>query len=119
MKDQFVTYEIAKHLKELGFNEPCFAGYCLDKTFAEPDNELNCFRNRNRSGEEISAPLWQQVIDWLREKHGYLIYVRPTKNPKGFNGIVDNPNTYESENCIEFTWETARESAITKALELI
>ena len=32
MKDQFVTYEIALKLKELGFDEECFA-YYLDKKF--------------------------------------------------------------------------------------
>ena len=27
MKNEFVTYEIALELKELGFDEPCFKAY--------------------------------------------------------------------------------------------
>lgn len=30
MKDQFVTYEIARRLKELGFNGPCIGAYDED-----------------------------------------------------------------------------------------
>lgn len=29
MEKEFVTYEIAVKLKELGFNEPCFANYSV------------------------------------------------------------------------------------------
>lgn len=70
MKKQFVTYEIAKKLKELGFNEPCFAYFFADT------NELyeSTVRMYNfNKGLETYAPLWQQAIDWLREEH--LLYL--------------------------------------------
>src|SRR4029078_13290517 len=78
MKNLFVPYPIASALKDKGFDEPCLGGYLLNGEFAEPDNELNCFRNRNRSGGEISAPLYQQVVDWLRDEHGMRIKIEPT-----------------------------------------
>jgi hypothetical protein len=81
MKDQFVTYEIAKRLKELGFNEACMAYYqyvyypTKDRTSlrycpTQPDCYLNDTDDGSRmNGEDCTAPLWQQAIDWLRKKH--------------------------------------------------
>jgi hypothetical protein len=64
MKEQFVTYEIALALKELGFySEDCF-GY-----FSSIDNNLIMLHNRWNIG--VLAPLWQQAIDWLRKSIVY------------------------------------------------
>lgn len=73
MDKQFCNYEISKKLKELWFNEPCF-GY-----FAPLKTELTIWYNPEISndGEFILAPLWQQVIDWLREKHRFHIQITP------------------------------------------
>lgn len=68
MKHLFIPHHLAVLAKQKGFDESCLAGYTLDGEFAPPDNELNTFRNRNRSGGEISAPLYQQIIDWFRAK---------------------------------------------------
>jgi len=60
---QFASYEIAVKLKELGFNEPCFATYnklnngkidLLPKKFGV--NEMTSL---------VSAYLWQQSISFL------------------------------------------------------
>jgi hypothetical protein len=69
LEKEFVPYTESLALKELGFDEPCIGGYCTDGTFAKPDDELNSFRNRNRSGGEISAPLYQQAFRWFRKKY--------------------------------------------------
>lgn len=50
MKEQFVTIEIAKRLRELGFNEECFT-YWEDKY----------------TGIE-GIPLWQQAIKFINDK---------------------------------------------------
>ena len=79
MEEQFVTYEIAKILKEKGFNEPCFAsqsnivGFCIAY---HPINDSNHFH--------IVLPMWQQVIDWFRNNKNIIIsihlYDREDKN---------------------------------------
>lgn len=70
----FVTYEIALKLKDLGFNESCLAAFRNDEyndliTLTEDvlDGDFIIFT----SGSNIKAPLWQQVIDWFREKFDY------------------------------------------------
>lgn len=77
MKKQFVTYDIALKLKELGFDEECF-GYFIRKYKEFKLIEGDLFSNNTYTGAEnflICAPLWQQAIDWLSLKHN--ITIRP------------------------------------------
>jgi len=74
MKEQFVTYEIALKLKELCFNEPCMGLYYIEnKKF----NKTNYSHSNIVESNDyiIDAPLWQQVIDWFREKHLIIINI--------------------------------------------
>lgn len=79
MKD-FVTFEIAKKLKERGFKDECF--YCYrnrdGKLYANPlygndcetyitSNELLYSHNSNVSSR-IDAPTISQVLKWLRNE---------------------------------------------------
>jgi hypothetical protein len=62
MTQEFIPYEQALALKELGFDEPCF-GY-FDK---EDDNTLYfdvCYETKN-----LAAPLYQQAFRWFRERY--------------------------------------------------
>ena len=170
MKEQFVTYEIALKLKELGFDEKCFGYYRPMKewmmegtkfnferhfhgcNWANPNNTMyfmyvqNSFGDREASVknseftkaiENIAVPLWQQVIDWLREKHDIelsIVYFRKefrirNKILKYIASIYDTKNELENES--DEYWEEnkpieiesndcyyVREQAILKAIEL-
>ena len=69
MNRQFASYEIAKQLKELKFNEPCFGiwinrGEKVDVMYvAKQDDAWMAEQN-----EGILAPLWQQAINWCLNK---------------------------------------------------
>ena len=82
MENEFVTYEIAKLLKELNFDEPCLAWYYFNEE--NSSYALNSFKqdygdkfdwwkyselDSDVYVDHLIAPLWQQVIDWLREKY--------------------------------------------------
>lgn len=69
MQKQFVTYEIALKLKELGFDEECL-GWFWGKT---PVLEIGRTTLDALINPAILAPLWQQAIDWLREKHSIFV----------------------------------------------
>jgi len=63
MNKEFIPYEQALELKELGFNEECFGYYV--------GNELITSINDIFNTTEIliiSAPLYQQAFRWFREK---------------------------------------------------
>jgi len=117
MKSEFVTYEIALKLKELGFNEECLGIY-LNKEF-----RFAHFSRQVSAEIGQSAPLWQQVIDWFREK--YKISIAIDMNCMEDSGFVfylgnmdDRTTIFESY--VHFnTYQKAREQAILKALTLI
>lgn len=71
MKKLFVPYNIALLAKQKGFDEECLAAIY-------PDGELieQLFGKLRRSKNEemvIAAPLYQQIVDWFREKYGILL----------------------------------------------
>ena len=59
MKD-FVLYQEALALKELGFDEPCFGWFASDRTLVKEVTEKTDF---------TLAPTYSQAFRWLREKH--------------------------------------------------
>ncbi len=64
MKEQFVPYDLALKLEELGFDEDCFMEWYQHETgYAE------LFKNSTYLPKHIiPAPLWQQAFDWLLPK---------------------------------------------------
>ena len=75
MEKEFVSYEIALELKQLGFDEPCIGKFYYNQL------EIGGIWTNNDFKEDpdifISAPLYQQVFRWFREKYG--VYARPDK----------------------------------------
>jgi len=67
LKNEFVPYEQALALKELGFDEPCIRYYWTDSMFSKTYNEPF---NYNKRDNEVSAPLYQQTFRWFRKEHG-------------------------------------------------
>lgn len=95
MDKQFISFEIAVKLKELGFNEPCLASWCY-KTRKMIPTLYGCGAllfdvdglpdNENYSDIICVAPLYQQVIDWLRTDKK--IFVTVTLDTNQWNGRV-------------------------------
>ena len=70
MKNEFIPYKQALALKELGFDEPCFAVY-IDKTLIMEDDWLySTNQDTFIESNNITAPLYQQAFRWFREKYG-------------------------------------------------
>jgi hypothetical protein len=76
MKHLFLPYELALIAKEKGFDEDCIAMYFKTSKKLSIDSK-NLLSNKICSG--ITAPLYQQIIDWLLEKHQ--ISIEPQINP--------------------------------------
>ena len=122
MKNQFVTYEIALKLKELGFDEECFCTYHNAELSRNPSHKIDAtpiqgkpyiWKNSKFHNSIVCAPLWQQVIDWLREEHNIHLYL-----PKSvYDGYVYVVNSKYSDTIYNDYYD-AREQAILKAIEL-
>jgi hypothetical protein len=79
MEKELVPYEIALELKNIGFEELCFAYYCEDVGYGLKYVRPQFLEDFNkRSGtyyNDISAPLKQQVFRWFREKYDLDCYI--------------------------------------------
>lgn len=116
MEKEFVPYELAVKLKELGFgNSVSYLGtWMTTNGYPEfiPKGEIMC--------DDIIAPLWQQAFDWFREVKNNTSTISPYLNFQGeklycfriyteFDSIiVNNFKTYEE----------ARKDCIKKLIEL-
>ena len=71
MKKEFIPYEQALALKELGFDEPCFKGYTEEyKTLISFSNtHTNTSVEKTLPTKPLTAPLYQQAFRWFREKY--------------------------------------------------
>jgi hypothetical protein len=96
MKKEFIPYEQALALKELGFDEPCLAFFWNTGKFyttAEYPHLIETHK-QNQLGDynydSTSAPLYQQAFRWFREKHNIDSYhIEPTNNMFGnFYGVL-------------------------------
>jgi hypothetical protein len=76
MQKEFVPYELALKLKQLGFDEPCFGYY---KKISLGNDSQNLVIQQTEIGfynvilipehTRILAPLFQQAFRWFRDKH--------------------------------------------------
>jgi hypothetical protein len=66
MEKEFVPYEQALALKELGFDEPCIGFWWNNKDFTEPEFLLE-YCEHVMDGN-LKRPLYQQSFRWFREK---------------------------------------------------
>jgi hypothetical protein len=96
MEKEFIPYEQALALKELGFDEPCLAFFWNTGKFyttAEYPHSIETHK-QNQLGDynydSTSAPLYQQAFRWFREKYNIDSYhIEPTNNMFGnFYGVL-------------------------------
>ena len=142
MEKQFVTYEIALKLKELGFDEKCLAWFDENKEIqiapdvykkwtSKPLTNLNIIKVFNI--DCVTAPLWQQCIDWFRDKHHTNIEINRFPNISKWGFVVTDmtiiPKQQTRKENINMSLKVAdvrrfdeyfecREQAILKAIEL-
>ncbi len=109
MNKEFISYEQAVSLKELGFAEPCFAYYGLnnieDKLFfdIDPDdgeltslNQNQFYHNNLSEVGRISAPIKQQAFNWIRNTKKMQFFIEPCSQHKIYHfSISCSPSSWE------------------------
>jgi hypothetical protein len=83
MDKEFIPYEQALELKELGFDEPCF-GYHLDNKFQFFADVRSCNTNSEFKFYP-TAPTYSQAFRFFREKY----------NLRGFIGFRPNVKQFD------------------------
>jgi hypothetical protein len=85
MNKEFVPYQPSLDMKRLGFDEPCFGCYFHNNKDVVEYNPDGIPLNHNNRNSRISAPLYQQVFRWFREKY----------NLRGFIGFRPNVKQFD------------------------
>jgi len=126
MKNEFVKYEQALALKELGFDEQCFSFYNIEGELYESEGYYR--RGYNVHEDEVIAPLYQQVFSFFREK--YKLYPeiglhdredeetwRFTISILGYYELAYNQNVGKEP--YHKTYEEAEQACLDKLIEIV
>ena len=140
MKD-FIPYEQALELKELGFDEPCFGYYlCRNSTFGIDDLFITTewIDLLPYDSSSCKAPLYQQAFRWFREKYNISYSIDwMSRSSEFYNGYYVhfrgiNDNKINQENFIALndelpskgykvykTYEEAELACLNKLIEIV
>ena len=97
MTNEFIPYEQALALKELGFDELCFGWYNQKQALLWFDQD-NFWDNMDEG--QCIAPLYQQAFRWFREKCGlnHFVEIDVDCGPSYYNAYVQCSLLYHGDN---------------------
>jgi hypothetical protein len=143
MEKEFIPYEQALALKELGFDEPCMAAYFnqtkeitlswYPKCIVVTREENYVCRNSSRLMCKCTAPSYSQAFRWFREKYDWQHSIDPTADQHshklGYNYWIWNYKTGEEHYTMpknrptgdwEYeTYEEAELECLKKLIEIV
>jgi tetratricopeptide (TPR) repeat protein len=109
----FVPYEQALALKELGFDESTYTWRQHGNGISgDVEGKRDYY---NRKGDVYTAlPLYQQAFRWFREKHGYYYPIHRTTN--NTNQVLYSIGPYAGD---YFTYEEAELACLKNLIEIV
>jgi|SRR6478609_3373114 len=127
MKKQFLPYEEALALKELGFDEEVLAWYNGDKDFVYPlritiDGEKPTKNSDFKIGYGgfafLATPLYQQAFKWFRDKHKLPSWVYESIG-KFYFKIVKGDFWVQHQGTIFNSYEEAELACIRELIKIV
>ena len=112
MEKEFVNYEIALALKELGFDEKCFGWYNWT------GKDLSLTNNSYVDINPTPAPTFSQAFRWFREKYDLVHYIKPHFS-RGFNIFIKNIENDKPYRITYKTYEEAELECLIKLIEIV
>ncbi len=123
MKEQLISFETAKLVKEKGFNEIC------DSCYDIYGKEYNNMNHKNDLGQNVySAPTQNLLQKWLRDTHKIDVLIMLNMNDeyschifKWHKSINTDKNIWEGEGIIPqgTDYELVLEEGLQEGLKLI
>jgi hypothetical protein len=130
MKDLFIPHKQALALKELGFDESCFGYYRKGAVVGNPfeynidyctkvelDHGLSP-KNSEFINDWVTAPLYQQVFRWFREKHKLKFYIRQDRWNHWCSVEILNKEDYIDIGIFE-SYEESELACLKKLIEIV
>ena len=143
MNKEFIPYEQALELKELGFDLECVM-YVWDPSHKTTDGHIPSktphwtplhILNHNQLPTRVSLPLYQQAFRWFREKYKLTHCIDLEDNTRNFNydiTIYDSKNRqYHDDDMIDQakpinlfgvkigSYEEAEQACLNKLIEIV
>jgi hypothetical protein len=122
LEKEFVPYEEALALKELGFDEPCNTCYDKLEMVASYGASVFDYKNYNTSGYMVSRPTFSQAFRWFRYKHNlnpliaFCEYAIESEN--AWKYTLDNPTKILMWDGKFNTYEEAELACLKKLIEI-
>lgn len=117
--EDYVSFEVAKLLKEKGFDEPCTTRYNTDKRFI---SSLSHFKNSEINKDSVNVPTLQMAMKWLREEKRTSIIIEFDLTKRGYCPYVHQLD-YDMDWVVKWRvnipmkYEEAVEAALKYSLE--
>lgn len=144
IEKEFVPYELAVELKQLGFDEPCLTYYFSNgdlndaseedytlfpgdpRFYSDTNSSLMQYAEGELKNNAISAPLFQQAFRWFREKHGLSGWVNEAYSGSPRSAVI----SIKSEKGLDYlssqmivgyheTYEEAELASLKKLIEIV
>ena len=129
MINEFIPYQEAFELKQIGFDEPCLKFYAAEKLVLglNTDNGDTNSKLDQYNPSYVSAPTYSQAFRWFREKHQlihhmYWVYKKTYVGVdwifhiKGIN--MTNNNVVPHDETRFDTYEEAELACLKKLIEI-
>jgi hypothetical protein len=131
MENEFIPYEQALALKELGFDEPCLAKHDLKHILLRIEECKN--QENAQEFDYILAPTFSQAFRWFREKHNLYseINLDSYKEPYSLKVTIkhlDDTNTFVDKEYYPYSngigdidnkkYEEAEQACLDKLIEI-
>jgi hypothetical protein len=122
MKHLFCTYETSLELKELGFDDECFAYYSFQKEFLFGKTNNSWFFLHRPNLKAVAAPLYQQAIQFLFDRLEFdYPQIEIVLNSDGSGCWRQDKDCYQETrltNKVDTSFDTLEE-AVVKAIEVL
>jgi hypothetical protein len=123
MEKEFIPYELALELKQLGFDEDCFYVKLISNPefFYTPTDYDDYPKQKEK---EVLIPTYSQAFRWFREKHnleGEVHCIRfNSERLKGYQYAITSENYRKFEQLGDYhTYEEAELACLKKLIKIV
>lgn len=127
MNKEFIPYEHALDLIELGFNEPCLGWYQEQTLILDinANQSIKFHKHLGRFKDCFLAPTFSQTFRWFREKHNLHCEIKMTCvfdiNRQYYWDIkeINSPNVINNPSTNHDTYEDAQLEGFIKLIQIV
>jgi len=119
MEKEFVNYDIALEMKQLGFDEPCFTVY-NEGNLVNWWEDAEPISNSQIIEGYVTTPTFSQCFRWFRDVYGLNHEIPISGSPKEYYAFVQNYSYGNNGNRPSiFTYEEAEIECIKMLIEIV